>query len=381
MHNIKHFFNLVKFEFVKLFRNKLLFVFIIAFPILMTFVVNSINFDNNKNLVSNNEQQEQQNDSESKVIALYANGELAQGSELSQILNSFYSSNRIQVVQSFAQGEQLLKEWAVYFFVFIDTTATPNTAVFYYDSSSNAGNLLAGELRKKQLQQTYTSLINFLAGYGIVVNESYFNVVQFETIATQHIGFAKRIMPLTASFIAAIIMFGLAYSVARDNETNVVKQISYTPISVNKYLLSKALPFFIIGLLQAGLLLLMGAVVYGVNYQANLLLIAGCYALFVVSSIGLGLLFSTINNQTTTTFATLIAILLPVMATFIAFVNSYPLWARVLIYCFPLSSYIQLLSQQSYSGVTLPFFVILLACQAVGYYVLAYYLSKAKAGK
>ena len=188
-------------------------------------------------------------------------------------------------------------------------------------------------------------------------------------------------MPITSSFVAVIIMFGLAYTMARDNETNVIKQISYTPISTHKYLLSKAVPFVILGFVQAALLLAVGAWVYGVSYQASLLTIGVMYALFVLATTSLGLVFSCFNNQTTSTFATMISILLPILAVFLAFVNSYPPLAQWIIYLFPLSAFVQSFTQLTFNGVLLPLFAIVLCVEIVGYYCLAYFLAKKKAQK
>lgn len=202
----------------------------------------------------------------------------------------------------------------MYFFVAVDAAANPVSATFYYDNSSNAGNLLVDQLRNKQLKYTYQSVIDFLASYGITLNKQYFNLISFKAIQHGKINQNQRIMPLTSSFVATIIMFGLAYTMARDNETNVIKQISYTPIKTHTYLLSKAIPFLILGFVQGLLLMLVGTWIYGVQFQAHFAIIALVYALFVCASTSLGLVFSCVNNQTTSTFATMVAILLPILA-------------------------------------------------------------------
>lgn len=381
MNKIKMFLSLLKFEVVKIFRNKWLFVFLLVFPLLMTFTINSINIDYHTKTNNNpNEQILPIESNPSGYIALFVNGQLEPEEEISQIIQNHFG-NQIRLVSSFDEGETLLKEWKVYFLIAIDTTAEPVKAMFYYDNSSNAGNLLANELRKEQLKYTYQSLITFLSTYGITINEDYFKLIRFEAIQDTDIQQNQRIMPLTSSFVAVIIMFGLAYTMARDNETNVIKQISYTPISTHKYLLSKAVPFIILGVIQAFLLVAVGSWVYGINYQASLLTIGGMFALFVLATTSLGLVFSCFNNQTTSTFATMISILLPILAVYLAFVNSYPLLVQWMLYLFPLSAFVQSFTQLTFNGVLVPLFAIVLCVETVAYYFVAYMLAKKKAQK
>lgn len=240
--------------------------------------------------------------------------------------------------------------------------------------------MLVSELRKEQLKYTYESLKAFLDHYHISINENYFNFVSFEPIQDTIIDYKQRTMPITAGFVAIVIMFGLAYSMARDNETNVIKQICYTPISVNKYLLSKTMPFLILGMIQACALMLLGSFAYGVVYQTNGFLIYLMYILFILASLGLGLIFSSLKNQTTATFATMIAIMLPLLLSFFGFIKSFPIIVKIFAYFFPLTPFLQLYTQMSFNGVISVYNFIILIVQTIAYYVIAYFLARKKAG-
>lgn len=380
------FLSLLKFETKKIMRNKLLLVFLLIFPLAMTLFINSIEIDFKKPVSSGTgsggeSSQTIENTNSQNYTAFYSNGTEEDEQKIDELISAFYNLNTVFRVDTFATGERMLKLGEIYLFVKIDTTTEPISAVFYYDDTSMAGGVLVRSLRKKQLENTYDSLIEFLSSYGITINEDYFNFITFEPIQGFDISYKQQIMSMASSFVAIVVMFGLAYSMARDNETNVIKQISYTPISVHKYLFSKSIPFLILGFLQASMLLLLGQVLYGIIYQVNIFVILLVYLLFILSSISLGLIFSSFNNQTTSTFATVTSILLPLLAMSISFLKSYPDIVEYFLYLSPLTSFYQLLTQMTFNGIYNSSLIILLCAQCVVYYVIAFVLLKLKASK
>lgn len=378
MSSLKTFFKMIQYEIIKLSRNKLLFIFLIVFPVVMSVTISSIKLETKNDGGGNSSGA---NGSKEVVATLFVDGELSEDSEIFNMLDEYYSSSSIAVVQSYSEGLDALRRGDVYFFIHLDATGEPANAVFYYDSATNAGNMLVAELTKKQLKETYKGLKNFLADFGITINDEYFNIIDFKPLQGNRIPYKQIMIPISSSFISVIIMFGLAYLMARDNETNVYKQIAYTPINTNKYLLSKAVPFLVMGTLQAIALLLIGKYVYGVAYQVNFFIILLNYILFIFANTSLGLVFSSLKNQTTATFTTMISILLPLIATSLAYVKSYPFFIQAVLYAFPLTPFIQMFSIMTFNGLVLVKYVAILAAQTVGYYTIAYFLARKKAGK
>lgn len=378
MNKIKTFLTMVKYEIIKLSRNKLLFVFLIIFPIVMSVAISSIQLDTKSD---NSNQSNSSGGGSSTIMAmLYVEGELDENSEIMNMLNEYYSSNKIKTVESYDEGLNALKRGDVYFFIHLIANSQPANALFYYDSSTNAGNMLVAELTKKQLKETYNGLTSFLADYGIAINDEYFNIVEFKPLQGNKIHYKQIMIPISSSFISVIIMFGLAYLMARDNETNVYKQIAYTPVSTNNYLLSKAVPFLVLATIQAIALLLIGSFVFGADYQVNVGIILLNYILFIFANASLGLVFSSFKNQTTATFTTMISILLPLIAISMAHVKSYPIIIQMVLYAFPLTPFIQLFSVMAFNGVVVGSYVATLAVQTLLYYAIAYLLARKKAG-
>ena len=378
MNKIKNFFSLIYLEIKKIARNKILLLFLLLFPFVMTFTLNSINASASLPKLNPQQQDSQQETVEpsSEFAVIYINGEIDENAESYQMVTQFINLNSFVQVESQEEGLDYVKRGETYFFLYFDATAEPMKIQMFYDGASIISERLVSELRKKEVEYTYQSLTAFLAEYGITINEDYFDFLSFESIQDFYINQKIRLMPLTSSFIAVILMFGLSYTMSRDNETNVLKQISYTPTNVNKYLLLKATPLFVLGFVQAIFMLGLGNWLYGVNYQYDIFMIFLFYVMFVIANLTLGMVFSSIKNQTTSNFATMISIMLPLLAISVISLNQYPIYVQALLYLFPLTPFLQLFSYATFNGVILITGVYVLIAHIVIYYLLAYFLAK-----
>ena len=93
--------------------------------------------------------------------------------------------------------------------------------------------------------------------------------------------------------IAAILT---ATSVVRERERGTIEQLIVTPIRPWELVVGKLLPYVLLALLNTGEVLVIGAWWFGVPIRGDLLLIVGVSTLFLMSSLGIGLLASTIAN-------------------------------------------------------------------------------------
>lgn len=386
MQKIKNFFTLVKYEIIKLSRNKLLFVFLLLFPILMTIGLNS--FQINEAVTSGNNSSEEityeeamQSLEKDEVLAsIFIEGNLQDNPEIINTIDKFYGFNHLAKAETQEEGENMLKRGEVYFYIYLNVENQPAHAEFYYDSAPYYSPIMINNLRKKQLEITYNSVIEYLDSYGITLNEEYFNTVEFTPIQEQKVTYKQRMLGIGSTFIAIVVMFGLSYSMSRDNETSVIKQVAYTPISPNKYLLSKALPLVVLAFVQSIILLGMGFLFYDLTLQSSFFVVVSTYLLFVLASAGLGLVFSSLKNQTTATFATMISILFPLVAIYIGSTSAFPALIEWLFYILPLTPFMELFNMQVFTGVTVSKYILALVIQIFSYYLIAYFMAKKKAG-
>ncbi len=85
-----------------------------------------------------------------------------------------------------------------------------------------------------------------------------------------------------------------ALSVAREREQGTFDQLLVTPLRPAEILLGKALPGFVIGLVEASLIILVAAFWFDVPLRGSLLALYAGLLLFLLSAIGIGLMISSL---------------------------------------------------------------------------------------
>jgi len=84
-----------------------------------------------------------------------------------------------------------------------------------------------------------------------------------------------------------------------------------TPISRFEFILGKTVPPFMVGLADTGLMALVGRFWFGVPFRGSLLVLMLGAALFVLSTIGIGLLISTVSTTQQQAMVTGFLVLMP----------------------------------------------------------------------
>ncbi len=85
-----------------------------------------------------------------------------------------------------------------------------------------------------------------------------------------------------------------AMAIVREREAGTLEQIMVTPIRPAEYILGKTVPFFLIGLAEVALVALFGVLWFQVPFVGNPLVLLLGTCLFLLSTLGLGLLMSTL---------------------------------------------------------------------------------------
>ena len=85
-------------------------------------------------------------------------------------------------------------------------------------------------------------------------------------------------------------------AVVREKEIGTMEQIMVTPITPVEFILGKTVPFALIGFAEVGLVTLIGVFWFEVPIRGNLLLLLLCTGLFLMNTLGVGLLISTFSQ-------------------------------------------------------------------------------------
>lgn len=94
--------------------------------------------------------------------------------------------------------------------------------------------------------------------------------------------------------VVTIILTGMA--VTREREIGTIEQVIVSPISSWELILGKILPFGILGMVDVFLILIVGTWHFDVPIRGSIALLFFSSALFLFSTLGLGLFFSTISS-------------------------------------------------------------------------------------
>ncbi len=122
-------------------------------------------------------------------------------------------------------------------------------------------------------------------------------------------------------FVPAVIVVVVGLStllltsmaVVREKEIGTMEQIMVTPITPAEFILGKTLPFAVIGFIEVSLVTLIGVFWFLVPIRGDLLLLALGTALFLMNTLGMGLLISTFSETQQQAMMTTFLVFFPMM--------------------------------------------------------------------
>jgi len=313
-------------------------------------------------------------------LAIYTDSINPDDAEVITLIDSKLDNYHITYVDTREEGQELLKQNKVSLYLQLDASTTPESAILYYNSATIAGNLLNSKVSDVKNKYAYTSIVQFLKGYGIKVNQKYFNFLSFKHSTPTALPFVQITFGIQiAACVACVIMFGIAYSTARNNETNISRNLAYLPVGVNRHLISKALPYLVIGILEVLLLLGLGSWLFNIQYQINLFIIIAFSILFIISSIMLGYIFGSVKSQITAVLLDFMFILIPIIIETCTLLNVLPQGMQMILCMIPVIPFMEGLTAMVFNGVIVWDMVIILAVQFVIYYAISYLITRKKA--
>lgn len=119
---------------------------------------------------------------------------------------------------------------------------------------------------------------------------------------------------LIAVIMMTIAAMLTALTIAREWERGTMEQLASTPATKLEILLGKLVPYVGIGLVDVGLIVVAGALVFGVPFRGSVVVFFAQTVLFLTGALGLGMLISAAaRSQFLATQIALIATLLPAM--------------------------------------------------------------------
>jgi ABC-2 type transport system permease protein len=127
---------------------------------------------------------------------------------------------------------------------------------------------------------------------------------------------ARFLLPGLMAFILMVILTtSTAFSIVREKERGTMEQINVSPLRPAALIIGKMIPYVLISLASAHLVLGLGWVLFGVAVKGNYFLLLLTMILFLICGVGQGILVSAITRTQQVAF--LISILTTILPTFI----------------------------------------------------------------
>ena len=166
---------------------------------------------------------------------------------------------------------------------------------------------------------------------------------------------SKFLVPgLIAMILIVTAVITVALSLVREKERGTIEQINVSPISSLELILGKSLPFVLLALINAGIILVASYFLFGSEVKGSLLLLFITTLIFLIASTSMGIFISVVSDsqQVAFTLATFIS-LLPslILSGFIFPIESMPEIIQVITNVTPVKFFLKILRAIMLRGV------------------------------
>ena len=190
---------------------------------------------------------------------------------------------------------------------------------------------------------------------------------------------------LIAMILIVTAVITVALSFVREKEKGTMEQLNVSSLKTIELILGKTFPFVVIALVNAGLILLAGYILFGVEVKGSILLLFLTTLIFLTASTSLGIFISVVSDsqQVAFTAATFVS-LLPslILSGFVFPIDSMPWLIQIITNITPAKFFINILRAIILRGVGVSAFwdqIIYLLIFTTIFVVLASVIGKRKA--
>ena len=158
---------------------------------------------------------------------------------------------------------------------------------------------------------------------------------------------ARFLVPGLIAFILAITcVIATSLSIVKEKERNTIEQINVSPIHALDLIVGKLIPYALISLVAAALVLLAAYFLFDVVIKGSVLLLFFATLLFITAALSIGLFVSTVSDSQQVAFqiAAIVSIVPTIILSGFVFpIRSMPWWLQVLSNITPAKFYLVIL--------------------------------------
>jgi ABC-2 type transport system permease protein len=285
-------------------------------------------------------------------------------SQSRDFVNSFITSGYFDYVlslENYNDAKELIDEGVVKLVLVIPPDfsqqllsgrqATIQTLVDGMDA--NSATTIVGYSQAVSLQYSQKIIIKNLSKIGI---KSYIPITYDARIwYNPELKSAKFLVPGLIAFILAITgVIATSLSIVKEKERNTIEQIDVSPIHPFSLIVGKMIPYAIISLVAATIVIFTAYILFDVAVKGSLVLLFLFTTLFIISALSIGLLVSTISDSQQVAFqiATLVSMLpTMILSGFMFPIRSMPLFLQIISNITPAKFYLIIMRDIVLKGV------------------------------
>ena len=150
--------------------------------------------------------------------------------------------------------------------------------------------------------------------------------------------------------ILAIVMHMLtilftSFAIVRERENGTLEQLMVTPVRVGDLMLGKVLPYALIGFMDMLLTLVVMVWFFSIRITGSFWYLCVASIIFILTSLGMGLLISTLSRTQVQAIQLTVAIFLPslLLTGFVFPLEPMPWFIKIISYSLPLTYYLEII--------------------------------------
>lgn len=223
---------------------------------------------------------------------------------------------------------------------------------------SNTATTVVGYVQVITLQYSQKIILSNLAKIG----RGNYIPIQYEARMwyNPELKSAKFLVPGLIGFILAITaVIATSLSIVKEKERNTIEQINVSPIHPIELIVGKMVPYALISLVAAALVLAAAYVLFGVEIKGSLIYLFGATLLFIIAALSIGLFVSTVSDSQQVAFqiASVVSMLPTIILSGFMFpIRSMPWWLQIISNVTPAKFYLVILRGIVLKGVGLEAF-------------------------
>lgn len=232
--------------------------------------------------------------------------------------------------------------------------------------SANGVNGIKGSLGSRYVSQSVMQTVMTYKGIAIP------DFVSVEYLYNPTLEYRNNMIPaLMIMLLIMICGFLPALNMVSEKETGTIEQMNVTPVKTWVFVLSKVIPYWLIGIIDISLAMVIAWLVYGLAPTGSILGIYLATLLFIFVMSGLGIIIANKSDRMSQSMFIMffIVVVFVLMSGLLTPISSMPGWAQAITYALPPRYYIDIM-RSIYLKATPLNALIVQYCMLVGFALL-----------